>query len=119
MLALLISRATGENGTLYDVIKGSWTAILSDGRYQRRYLKDSFEGIYEGEYRIKCQNIENFDLMPLLSSIWSGIYRKKFLDSHNIRMQETLCASCQDMAWKFLCYACADAIYIIDQPVYY
>ena len=67
MLALLISRAKSENGKLYDVIKGSWTAIWPDGRYQRRYLKDSFEGIYEGEYRIKCQNIENFGLMLLPS----------------------------------------------------
>ena len=119
MLALLISRAKSEDGKLYDVIKGSWTAIWPNGQHQPRYLKDAFEGIYEGEYRMRSQNMENLGLMLLPSSIWSAIYRKKFLDVHNICMQEMPGASYQDMAWKFLCYVCADSIYIIDQSVYY
>lgn len=48
---------------------------------------------------------ENPAIMKYHVSIWSAIYRKSFLDKHNIRVEESRSASYQDMPFASLIYA--------------
>lgn len=48
---------------------------------------------------------DNPKLMKYHVSIWSAIYRREFLDTHNIRVEESKSASYQDMPFASLIYA--------------
>ena len=48
---------------------------------------------------------ENPKIMKYHVSIWSAIYKKEFLDLHNIRVEESRSASYQDMPFASLIYA--------------
>ena len=48
---------------------------------------------------------ENPNIMKYHVSIWSAIYKKEYLDKHNIRVEESRSASYQDMPFASLVYA--------------
>lgn len=48
---------------------------------------------------------ENPNIMKYHVSIWSAVYRKEYLDKHNIRVEESRSASYQDMPFASLVYA--------------
>ena len=51
------------------------------------------------------------------ASIWSGLYRRDFLDGHDIRFQESPGASFQDTSFAFKVWSCADAATFIERPI--
>lgn len=53
-------------------------------------------------------------------SIWSGIYRRSFLEAHGIRFLETPGASFQDLSFTFKVWACAERVtYVYPASVHY
>lgn len=61
---------------------------------------------------------ESVELFLLESSIWTGIYRRDFLEENHIRLYESPGASYQDMPFKFICYSIVDEITLLNIPVY-
>ncbi|MFM7390605.1 MAG: glycosyltransferase family 2 protein [Vampirovibrionales bacterium] len=52
-------------------------------------------------------------------SIWSGVYRRSFLEQHGIRFLETAGASYQDMAFSFKVYTLAKRFMLLAEPLVY
>ncbi len=52
-------------------------------------------------------------------SIWSAIYKRVFLESNNIRFNETPGAANQDVSFSFKVYACAKKVYLLPAAYYY
>ena len=50
------------------------------------------------------------------AAIWSGVYRREFLQKHDIRFLESPGASYQDTAFNFKALAMADRVYLTDVP---
>ncbi len=60
------------------------------------------------------------DLLSLLPSIWSAVYKKELLLKNNIRFLETPGASYQDTSFSKKVFMCADKIVLTDKAyVYY
>ena len=58
-----------------------------------------------------------FNIKP---SIWSGIYKRAFLEKNNIRFNESAGASFQDSGFNFKVWACADrAVLVNDAYLHY
>lgn len=55
-------------------------------------------------------------LVRMQPSIWSGIYRKEFLDNNNIRFLESPGASFQDTSFAFKTFCLAKNIILTDKP---
>ena len=51
-----------------------------------------------------------FDIMP---SIWTGVYKKSFLESEHIRFNETLGASYQDASFHLMVCSAADKVVLL------
>ncbi|MGI6238916.1 MAG: glycosyltransferase family 4 protein, partial [Christensenellales bacterium] len=49
---------------------------------------------------------------------WSGIYKRAFLEAHDIRHNETPGASYQDSGFWFLSFSWARRLYFLDRPFY-
>ena len=58
------------------------------------------------------------EAIRFIMNTWSGIYRKAFLDEHNIRHNETPGASFQDNGFWFQTFAFAKRGMVIDKPYY-
>lgn len=51
------------------------------------------------------------------ASIWSGLYRRDFLERNTIRFLETPGASYQDTSFAFKIWACAQRAFFIEEPI--
>ena len=51
------------------------------------------------------------------ASIWSAIYRRGFLNNHEIRFLESPGASYQDTAFNFKVWSMAEKVYLVRKPV--
>lgn len=58
------------------------------------------------------------ELFLLESSIWTGLYKRDFLEDNAIRFYESPGASYQDMPFKFITYTIIDKITLLNVPVY-
>ncbi|OON35649.1 hypothetical protein BTJ39_22050 [Izhakiella australiensis] len=58
------------------------------------------------------------ELFLLESSIWSALYKRSFLTDNFIKFYESPGASYQDMPFKFICYAIADKVTLLNISVY-
>lgn len=52
-------------------------------------------------------------------SVWSAIYRKEFLDRHNIRCTETKGASYQDISFTFKVWSWSENVKLMDECFYH
>lgn len=55
------------------------------------------------------------DVFYLKPSIWSALYKRSFLEDHEIRFLETPGASFQDSSFNFKVWACAERVVLVDQ----
>lgn len=76
---------------------------------------DSYQ--IESNILINPQN----DLSPFLQwpSVWANIYKRTFIEEHNLKFLETPGASYQDTAFSFKVYACATRLMLVDEPLIY
>lgn len=63
--------------------------------------------------------IDHPEIYDAHSSIWAGIYRKRFLDINNIRFHETPGASYQDISFHFKVLSSAHKVKIIEDALLY
>jgi len=59
----------------------------------------------------------NFAIFYVPPSIWCAIYKRVFLNEHNIRFLESPGASYQDTAFNFKVWAMANRVYLIMTPL--
>lgn len=69
-------------------------------------------------YNCLIENSKHPEDMEVMDRFWTGIFSKKFLDSKQIRLNESPGASFQDMSFRFLTSVLADTVYHLDIPVY-
>jgi glycosyltransferase involved in cell wall biosynthesis len=62
---------------------------------------------------------EYYELFTMPCNIWSGIYRRDFLESNKIRFLPTPGASYQDTSFYFKVLACEKTIVLLNEPLYY
>ena len=109
---------------LYSRVKSSDSDFIKENHYQ--YITNT------NENRLICpfnkDDIHNHIIKPIDiektfkggASIWSGIYKKDFLKSNNIRFNETPGASFQDTSFWIKVLLCAQkAIFLKDAHLHY
>lgn len=69
-------------------------------------------------YNCVIENSAYPEEMEIMDRFWTGIFNKQFLDSKQIRLNESPGASFQDMSFRFLTSVLADTVYHLDVPVY-
>lgn len=94
-----------------DVVKSKFWLYWSTPEVKN----EKFENV--GKYPInKITNAKsNPDIILSVSSIWSAIYRKDFLDRRNIKFLESPGASYQDTSFCFITAAAADRVFFTDE----
>lgn len=108
--------------TLYDVAKKNDLDVIKADFYQYNTVKDSSK-----RYGLIPQNKVNkilsgkdvefvYERQP---SIWSAIYRRRFLLDNDIKFQTTPGASYQDTSFNFKAFASAKRAMFINRPVIY
>lgn len=60
----------------------------------------------------------NIEIFKFVMNTWSGIYKKTFLKTNNIRHNETPGASFQDNGFWFQTFCWAQKVYFLDKPFY-
>jgi len=109
--------------TLYSISKTTHSPIIK-GSFFHEY-QDNTNRVCSLGHITKNQKIctvrakDSLSLMLYESSIWSAIYNRDFIVANKIQMFETKGASYQDVVWKFVTYAAAESITLIDKPVYH
>lgn len=61
---------------------------------------------------------KNPETLRYIMNTWSGIYRREFIEEHEIRHNETPGASFQDNGFWFQTFICGERAMIIDKPYY-
>lgn len=84
---------------------------------ERRELMELFKPVVCDRPVHPSDSVDAFSLKP---SIWSAVYRRDFLDAHNIRFLPTPGAAFQDASFTFKVFALADrAVYLHDSVLSY
>jgi hypothetical protein len=110
MYECLLNKAEASDA---DVVKCDFFNYWSDPiKNQQFYLYP--ESILN---KVVClRDLGNKDIFGLQPCVWAGIYRRDFLEKHDIRFLETPGASYQDTSFNFKVFASADKIYFSGTP---
>lgn len=84
-------------------------------RYSTRQgMKDEFYEVLKGLPYGNVFHPEKYkNILMLTPSIWTGIYKKSFLDTYGIRFLESAGASFQDTGFMLKCFACASKVLLM------
>lgn len=111
-LEMLVSPMDSE-GNEIDLVKANYWFYWSTPKESKKLIS-----VVPKELSNKLINPqENTELYLSLPSIWSAIYRKKFLVDNNIRFLETPGASFQDLSFTFKTWAFSRCVFLLEQPV--
>ena len=91
-----------------DIIKSDWNLYWTKGRtIKADAIKKS-----------KCNKVINIDrykeILNIIPSIWSAIYKREFLTNNNIRFNETAGASYQDTGFAFKVMLTAKSLMLVN-----
>ncbi len=93
-----------------DIAKSDWYAYWSDKNFSRKNNRIS---------PAKAGYVTNFEqdnsLVRISPSVWSGIYKRDFLNQNNIRFLETPGASYQDLSFTYKVYTLAKRVILTDR----
>ena len=95
-----------------DVVKCNYNNYLSQKNKRRRsglVLRTARRGVFSPK--------DNLKIFTCHSSVWAGIYRKKFLEENNIFFLETPGASYQDMSFTFKVLAKSERIKLLKDAL--
>lgn len=97
-----------------DIVKGDWYNYWSKNKFARKNNRIS------SAKALKLTNSkQDKSLLRINPSVWSAIYKKKFLNKYNIRFLETPGASYQDLAFSFKVFALAEKLILTDKAYLY
>lgn len=99
-----------------DIVKADFNRFFGEkGHYELVYNKLA----RDDEYYNKIINPSDSPVcFKFIMNTWSGIYKRSFLVSANIRHQETPGASFQDNGFWFKSFAEAQRIFLVNKPYY-
>ncbi len=97
------------------IIKGNFDKITTNDTFLMSF--SDIKSLNKNNNIVKTD--KNLLLMTYESSIWSAIYKRDFLIKNNITMLESKGASYQDVVWKFMTYALAKEVFLVDKPYYH
>lgn len=100
-----------------DFIKADFYTFTGKVNNVKLFYRDLSHG-QKHYYRQVLNPSENLELFRFIMNTWSGIYKKSFLDQHDIRHNETPGASYQDNGFYFQAFCWASRVYFIDKPLY-
>jgi len=66
------------------------------------------------DFKVPLEQVDFFNIKP---SIWSAVYKRSFLEEHQIRLNETPGASFQDTAFNFKVFAAAKRVKLLEDLV--
>lgn len=104
----LISYAERYN---VDVVKGNYNLYYSEDEIK---FFENFEG---NQYEDLISPRENWKVFLSAPALWSGIYKKEFLDKNGIRLIPSKGATYQDTSFMFKVWCAAEKIFLINQPI--
>ena len=89
------------------------------GRYFRHTGgEDISAGYYDGiPINQKISIVSCPMLFCIAETIWTGLYRRKYLEENHIRFHETEGASFQDISFALQCWLCGGTAFFIDETV--
>lgn len=94
-----------------DIVKGNYYNFFSDDR------KEYFDNLREiPKYQI-IDSKEYKQLFFIAPSIWSGIYKKDFLEEKGIDFLKTSGAAYQDTSFAFKVWSCAKRVVLTDKAI--
>ena len=99
-----------------DLVDGDYLEFFTykNREYQIDVKKYSDSSLYD-----RWIHSAGFEEKPLVSSgIWTALYRKSFLQKHQIRLNEPKGAAYQDLSFLFLTGLLSESVYHVSQPVY-
>ncbi|SFH06808.1 Glycosyltransferase involved in cell wall bisynthesis [Desulfotomaculum arcticum] len=100
-----------------DLIKADFYRFTNEeGTLNLQYtrLAEQFLGYYN---KVLCP-YDDLNLFRFIMNTWSGIYKRDFLNVHDIRHNETRGASFQDNGFFFQTFCWAKRVYFLDRPFY-
>ncbi len=105
--------------TLYNTAKQNDCDLVKSDYYLYWQNPEKIQKMGEVS-KFECNKVfdvqRNDKILSLVSSIWSAIYKKSFLDKYNIRFLETKGASYQDISFQFKTLAMAQRLVFVDKP---
>ncbi len=107
MLETLYNTACRHGFT--DIVKGKFLYYWSQKKTTKK-MNDSFFHHYD----IIFNPLDEISVFLAPPCIWSGIYKRSFIQQHNISFNETEGASYQDVAFNFKSMACAKTMVLVD-----
>ena len=108
----LYEKAIAQNS---EVVKSFWTSVIGKKKTPVYQYKN-----YKQHFNKRLENV--METIPALAyerpSVWSGIYRRNFLETHQIKYPETPGASMQDLDFFWLVYTQTTACTIVPKAYY-
>lgn len=103
-------------GELYDadVVNGDYVQFFEYGRKKLGDECKLYPNPGENNKKLYAKLLNAASNM-----LWTGLYRKNFLLTHNIRLNESPGASYQDTSFIFLTGLLAKSAYHLDEPLYW
>ena len=114
MFELLYDKAVKVNA---DIIKSDFYRFYGAGEKQKNIYNTTARK-KENYERIICPEDEK-ECFRFIMNTWSGIYRRAFIEEHEIYHNETPGASYQDNGFWFKGFCQAKRLYFIPEPLYY
>lgn len=111
--------------TLYDLAVMNNLDFVKTDFYQFRQEKNKFKSVYrqipttDHYYNCVLDPGSDLEIFKFVMKTWNGIYRKDFLQKHNIRHNETPGASYQDNGFWFQTNCWATRTWYLDQALYF
>ncbi len=101
---------TALNHDLPDIIKGKYLYYWS-----KTNTKKPMNDAFFHQYNVAFSPLDYPSVFLAPPCIWSGIYKRSFIEKHNILFNETKGASFQDTTFNFKSLALAKAMVLVDE----
>lgn len=99
-----------------DFIKADYIRFIGEDKtYEEFYTALDIQNKYYNQILNPQKNLELFELVM---SNWAGIYKREFIQTNNIRHNETPGASFQDTGFWFQVFSLANKVMFINEPFY-
>ncbi|MGI6104569.1 MAG: glycosyltransferase [Raoultibacter sp.] len=103
---------------LYKSAKAHDCDVVKANYYEHREEGDVIIRNFQGfRYKQPFDAIDKPEIVCTIPSIWSGIYKKSFLEEHGIRFRETPGASFQDAAFSLKVWFASKRCVLLRKPL--
>lgn len=108
---------------LYEIAKRKRVKIVRSNYYQYDELSEIAVYPFDNFPFVKMNGLykplDDHRFFTNRSSIWTGLYERRFIEENHIRFNETPGASYQDTSFLIQCLLLTDEMYITKKPYYF